>query len=91
MVTVNVVLYLLAVLTCVTCTVLLFRSYAASGTRLVLWTALCFVGLSLNNILLFFDLVVLVTVPEIDLRWYRHGAALAGLLCLLYGFILESE
>ncbi len=89
MITLNVLLYLLAVLTCVTCTVLLFRSYAASGTRLVLWTALCFVGLSLNNILLFFDLVVFIT--EVDLRWYRHGAALAGLLFLLYGFILESE
>ena len=89
MLTLNVVLYLLAVLTCITCTVLLFRSYAASGSRLVLWTALCFVGLSLNNILLFFDLVVFIT--QFDLRWYRHGAALAGLLCLLYGFILESE
>lgn len=90
MATFNFILYLLAVLTCLACTVLLFRSYAASGTRLVLWTALCFVGLSLNNVLLFFDLVI-YPIPEVDLRPWRHAAALAGLLCLAYGFILESE
>lgn len=35
--------------------VLLFRAYAANGMRLLLWSALCFVGLSVNNVLLFFD------------------------------------
>ena len=89
MVTFNFVLYLLAVLTCLACTALLFRTYAASGTRLVLWTAFCFVGLSLNNVLLFFDLIVFPVA--VDLRPWRHAAALAGLLCLIYGFILESE
>lgn len=89
MATFNFALYLLAVLTCLGCTVLLIRSYAASGARIVLWTALCFVGLSLNNILLFVDLVVFPV--EVDLRLYRHLAALAGLACLLYGFIWEGE
>lgn len=84
----NFVLYLLAVLTCLACTVLLFRGYAASGLRLLLWSALCFVFLTLNNILLFFDLVLL---PEVDLRPWRHAAALIGLLFLLYGFIFEAE
>jgi hypothetical protein len=86
--TIYFLLYLLAALTCVTCTVLLFRGYAASGSRLVLWTALCFVGLSVNNLLLFFDLAVF---PDMDLRVFRHIAALAGLACLLYGFIWEAE
>ncbi|HEU4925081.1 MAG TPA: DUF5985 family protein [Burkholderiales bacterium] len=58
MATVNFFLYLLAVLTCLACTVLLFRGYAASGLQLLLWSALCFVGLSLSNVLLFFDLVL---------------------------------
>lgn len=89
MLSVYFVMFLLAALTCVTCTVLLFRGYSASGSRLVLWTALCFVGLSVNNLLLFFDLAVFIT--EADLRIFRHLSALAGLACLLYGFITESE
>jgi Family of unknown function (DUF5985) len=87
--TLNSILYLLALVTSLACMVLLFRAYAASGTRLLLWSALCFVGLSVNNVLLFFDLVVFPT--EVDLRPYRLLSALAGLLFLLYGFIWEAE
>ena len=88
MVTFNFILYLLAVLTCLACTVLLFRGYAASGLRLLLWSALCFVFLTVNNLLLFFDLAVFT---ELDLRPWRLAAAAVGLLFLLYGFIFESE
>jgi hypothetical protein len=88
MATVNFILTLLAALTSLTCTVLLFRAYAANGVRLLLWSALCFVCLTANNMLLFFDLVVL---PDLDLRVYRLVAALAGILFLLYGFIWEAE
>jgi len=87
--TVNVVLILLAVLTSLACMVLLFRAYATSGVRLLLWSALCFVFLTLNNVLVFFDVVVFPT--EVDLRPYRLGAALVGILFLLYGFVLEAE
>jgi Family of unknown function (DUF5985) len=83
----NFVLYLLAVLTCFACTVLLFRGYARSGLRLLLWSALCFVFLTFNNLLLFFDLIVFT---ELDLRPYRLMAALIGLAFLLYGFLFES-
>ena len=86
---VNFVLYLLAVLTCLACTLLLWRSYQRTGLRLLLWSALCFVGLTGSNVLLFYDLAV--TGPEVDLRLYRVAAALAGLIFLLYGFIFESE
>ena len=82
------ILTALAVLTCLACTVLLFRGYARSGLRLLLWSALCFVFLTLNNLLLFFDLQVF---PEIDLRPYRLVAAAVGLAFLIYGFIAESE
>jgi len=88
MVTFNFVLYALAVLTCLACTVLLFRGYARSHLRLLLWSALCFVFLTLNNLLLFFDLVVFL---ELDLRPWRLSAALIGLLFLLYGFLFESD
>jgi hypothetical protein len=85
----NFVLYVLAVLTCLACTVLLFRGYARSGLRLLLWSALCFVFLTANNLLLFFDLVLFPS--ELDLRLYRLASALVGLGFLLYGFIFESE
>ena len=88
MVTFNFVLLGLAVLTCLACTVLLFRGYARSGLRLLLWSALCFVFLTINNLLLFFDLIVFA---ELDLRPCRLGAALVGLLFLLYGFLFESD
>lgn len=86
---VNTVLYLMAFLTSLACTVLLLRGYFKTGMRLLLWSGLCFVGLSINNLLLVFDLVIFPT--EVDLRAYRLGASLVGLLFLLYGFILESE
>ena len=88
MVTFNSILYLLALVTSLGCMFFLFRAYAASGMRLLLWSALCFVGLSVNNALLVLDLVVF---PEADLRLARLCAALVGLLFLLYGFISETE
>ena len=88
MVSVDFVLTLLAALTSLACMVLLFRGYAATGVRLLFWSALCFVCLTANNALLFFDLVVF---PDIDLRVYRIAAAFAGILFLLYGFLWEAE
>jgi hypothetical protein len=85
----NAGLILLAVLTSLACMVLLFRAYATTGVRLLLWSALCFVFLSLNNVLVFFDVVVFPT--EVDLRPLRLLAALVGILFLLYGFIQEAE
>jgi hypothetical protein len=87
--TFNFVLFALVMLACLACTVLLFRGYAASGVRLLLWSALCFVGLSASNVLLFFDLVLFPT--QADLRPYRLGAAAVGLAFLLYGFISEHD
>ena len=86
--TFNFLLYLMAVLTCLACTILLGRSYVRTRVRLLLWSTLCFVGLAASTILLFFDLVVFPT--ELDLRTWRLAFALAGLACLLYGFIWDS-
>jgi hydrogenase/urease accessory protein HupE len=86
--TFRIILYLLAIATSFACTVLLFRAYAQRGLRLLLWSSLCFVGLSISNILLFLDLVIF---PMTELRPARLISALVGLLFLLYGFIWESE
>jgi len=86
--TITFILTGLAALTSIACMVFLLRAYSANGLRLLLWSGLCFVFLSINNVLLFFDFVV---YPDVDLRPYRVAAALVGLLFLLYGFIWESE
>jgi hypothetical protein len=83
------VLFALAALTSIACMVLLFRGYARSGLRLLLWSALCFIFLSVNNVALFVDTILLPT--QVDLRTLRLGAALAGIACLLYAFIWEAE
>jgi hypothetical protein len=84
----NLILSVLAAVTCLACTVFLFRGYARRRIRLLLWSALCFVGLTVSNIALVFDLVIL---PAIDLRPVRTCAALIGMLFLLYAFIWESD
>ncbi|HVJ11935.1 MAG TPA: DUF5985 family protein [Burkholderiales bacterium] len=83
----NLVLCALAVLTCAACTILFLRGYARTGRSLLLWSGLCFVFLTLNNVLLFLDLVVL----EADLRPWRHASAFAGLLFMVFGLLREQK
>ena len=80
--------YVLCALTSVLCAGLLLRSYRANRSRLLLWSTLCFVGLAINNILLFIDIVL---VPGIDLRFFRSGSALIGFVLLTIGLIWESR
>jgi hypothetical protein len=80
--------YLLCALTSVLCAGLLIRSYRANRSKLLLWSTLCFVGLAVNNILLFVDLVL---VPSYDLQLWRSLAALVAFVTLLIGLIWESR
>ena len=80
--------YLLCAVTSSLCAVLLLRAYARTGTRLLLWSGLCFLGLALNNALLVVDLMV---VPDTDLSTWRLVPAVLGVALLLYGLIWESE
>ena len=84
----SILVYLLCALTSGFCAVLLGRGYRSSGARLLFWSALCFVGFALNNILLIVDERV---VPHIDLTTWRLVPALAGVLLLLYGLIWETR
>ena len=81
------VTYLLCGATSILCAILLARGYLRTRTRLLLWSTLCFVGLAINNVLLFVDLVVL---PDVDLRLVRSGSALVSLLLLVIGLIWEA-
>lgn len=80
--------YLLCAATALVCVVLLLRAFARTGVRLLLWSGICFVALSLENALLFVDMVV---VPHVHLLLWRNLAALAGLLCLLFGLIWDDR
>ena len=80
--------YLLCALISIACAVLLVRGYAASGSRLLLWSGLCFVGLAANNVLLVVDLLV---VPTVDLSLWRTVAALAGLSSLVFGLVWDAS
>jgi hypothetical protein len=87
--TVPSVIYLLCLVTSLTCLVLLARGYARTGVKLLLWSALCFVGLAINNLLLFVDLVLLPT--EVSLTGWRQFTTLVAISVLLYGFIWEAD
>lgn len=82
------VVYILCAITSIACAALLLRGYKRSGVRLLLWSGLCFVGLAINNTLLFVDLVL---VPEIDLSIPRLFSTLIGVLLLVYGLVWESR
>lgn len=79
--------FLLCLGTSLVCLVLLVRAYLRSRSRLLFWSALCFVLLAVNNALLFLDLAVL----ETDLQLPRQISALLAIATLLYGFIWDAE
>lgn len=80
--------YGLCALTSIVCASLLWRSYRASKTQLLMWSSLCFFGLALNNALLLTDLVL---VKDVDLSAPRNLTALASLAVLVYGLVTDSE
>ena len=80
--------YVLCLVTSVVCAGFLLRAYQRSRTRLLLWTALSFICLAINNLFLVGDLVIF---PGVDLWPMRQAAAVAAVGVLLYGFIWEAE
>jgi hypothetical protein len=80
--------YLLCFLTSGACAWLLARSYRRTYARLLLWSALCFVLLAANNLLVFLDMLIL---PGIDFRLFRHLLSLGAVAVLLFGFIWDME
>lgn len=80
--------YIFAALICFVCAVLLLRSFFAGRHRLLLWSGLCLLGLSLTNLITFADLILL---PHTDLYPVRLVCALVSMLLLLYGLVWEGE
>lgn len=82
------VIYTLCFLTSSACAFLLARSYARTGMRLLLWSALCFLFLGLNNLAVIFDLLI---VPQVDFQLIRVALSLIGVSLLLFGLVWEAE
>ncbi|MBA3533922.1 MAG: hypothetical protein H0T73_18540 [Ardenticatenales bacterium] len=80
--------YLLCALTSFLCAVLLLRAYTRNKVRFLLWSGLCFVGLTLNNVLLLVDTQLF---PAEDLLILRNLPTLVGLALLLYGLVWEAR
>ncbi len=82
------IVYVVGAVTSAACAVLLIRGYVRGRKKLLLWSGLCFAGLTISNLLIFVDLVL---IPDVDLYSYRLVSAAIALLLLLYGLIWESE
>jgi hypothetical protein len=80
------VVYGLCALTSLACFVLLWRSWLGSRHRVLFWSALCFAGMTLNNIVLVLDKLVIAT----DLSTWRLAVALASVLLLVFGLVWED-
>jgi hypothetical protein len=81
-------IYSLCTLTALACAVLLLQAYWRGGYRLLLWSGLCFAGLTINNFLLVLDKLVLV---DMDLSVWRVASALMAMTVLLYGLVWDTE
>jgi hypothetical protein len=82
------VIYTLCALTALGCAVLLLQAYRRSHYALLLWSGLCFVGLTVSNALLVLDRLVL---PAVDLSTWRLVVGLLAMLVLLYGLIWKVD
>ena len=82
------VVYCLCALMSILCGWLLLRRYTQSRSRLLLWSGLAFLGLSVDNLLLFVDTIVLPNVDFSGEFWRNTVGAVSGSL-LLFGLIWE--
>ena len=80
------IIYLLCVITSLLCAYLLARAYRRGKTRLLIWSALCFALLAINNLVLAADVLLL---PDIDLSLLQILTSLSAVCVLLYAFIWE--
>ena len=80
--------YLLGTLVSLFCAFLLLRGYFQTRKHLLLWSGLCFSGLTVSNALVFVDLIIL---PEINLYHLRLLIAALAMIVLLYGLIWDSD
>lgn len=82
------VIYTLCALTSLACVWFLMGAYARTRHRLLFWSGLCFVMLTVSNVLNIFDRFIL---PSVDLTPARLATALIAVALLIFGLIWEGE
>lgn len=82
------VIYTLCAITSGFCAWLLVRAYISNRSRLLLWSAFCFAGLTLENVALWIDKIVF---PQIDFSAVRLSIGLLAMAVLLVGMVWEAE
>ncbi len=80
--------YLLCFATSSACAFLLARNYRRTRARLLLWSALCFTLLALNNLMVVLDLLLL---PDTNFSLVRIFLSLAAVSVLLFGLTWDVE
>ena len=76
--------YVLGTFVSLASAILLLRGYLRSGRKLLLWSGLCFIGMTISNALIFVDLIM---VPRADLYLLRLTTAAVASMLLVYGLI----
>jgi hypothetical protein len=82
---VSIVLYIVTILTTLACSVLLLRAYFRVRNGLLLWSGLCFAGLTIDNALVFADMFLV----RADLYSYRLASVAISISLLLFGLVWE--
>ena len=80
--------YSLCFATSALCAFLLGRSFRRTRSRLLFWSAACFVLLAGVNFVVVLDMLV---YPEIDFRPVRLWLSLVAVAVLLFGFIWDED
>ena len=80
--------YILCTLVAALCAVLLLRAYRSVRQSLLLWSGLCFSGLTVANALVFLDLEIWASS---NLYAWRLATAAVSMLLLLYGLITKDD
>lgn len=82
------IVYILSAATSLLCAAMLFRGYRRTQVRLLLWSGICFVGLMVDNIMLYADVIMF---PDVSLIIWRKLPGLIAIMVLLYGLIWDSK
>ena len=78
---------ILGTLTALLCAVLLLRGWLIGRQRLLLWSALCFLGLAASNGMLVVDL----RDPALDIHQLRLAVAALGMALLVFGLVWDTD
>lgn len=82
-------IYTLCTITCLVATLLLLRGWRQTRSPLLVWSGVCFAGLTLSNLLLVLDRTIYSV--SADLSTERLASAFIALLVLVIGLIWESD